>query len=149
MFPLPFHLPAYEDKQKQKRSAITERPWFSVPQASGTKAGDTLRKLGLSPKAPAGKPPLDPTHLGVVRRKSRDRQEASAEEEEATVAAVGAPLAQESKHGWDSVAESTPLGTPAETDPVSERANENPPSDSAASLVADYSDSSSEADVEL
>ncbi|XP_015272150.1 PREDICTED: coiled-coil domain-containing protein 130, partial [Gekko japonicus] len=139
-------LGSYEDKQKQKRSAIAERPWFSVPQASGTKANDTLRKLGLSAKSPAGKSPLNLTHLGVVRRKSRDRPGASTEEEEEEVAAA-APLAQENRLGRDGVAESASLGAPAQTDLVSQTADEKPPCDSAASLVADYSDSSSDAEL--
>ncbi|XP_077185917.1 putative splicing factor YJU2B isoform X2 [Paroedura picta] len=139
-------LGSYEDKQKQKRSAIAERPWFSVPQTSGTKAGDALRKLGLSPKPPASKSPLDPAHLGVVRRKSRDNHGASTEEEAAVVAA---PLAQQGEQGWHGMAESVPLGSPVQTDPVAQTAEGNPPCDSSTSLVADYSDSSSDTDAGL
>ncbi|KAL8164516.1 UNVERIFIED_CONTAM: hypothetical protein K2H54_052710 [Gekko kuhli] len=142
-------LGSYEDKQKQKRSAIAERPWFSVPQATGTKASDTLRKLGLSAKSPAGKSALDLTHLGVVRRKSQDRPGTSTEEEEEEVAAVAAPLAQQNRLARDGVAESASLSTPAQADLASQTADEKPPCDSAASLVADYSDSSSDADADL
>nr|XP_056718887.1 probable splicing factor YJU2B [Euleptes europaea] len=132
-------LGSYEDKQKQKRSAIADRPWFLSPQASGTKASDTLRKLGLSGKSPAGKSPIGTTSLGVVRRKSRDGQGVSMEEEEA---AAAPPVQENSRDG-------APLDTPAVTELGSQTAEENPPCSSAASLVADYSDSSSDADAEL
>ncbi|XP_048343401.1 probable splicing factor YJU2B, partial [Sphaerodactylus townsendi] len=133
-FGSPFHLPAYEDKQKQKRSAIADRPWFSSPPASGTKSNDTLRKLGLSGKSPAGKSPIDMTSLGVLRRKSRDGPGASTEE-----------VAAEDRQGRDSA----PLDAPAVADGGSQTAEGNASCSSAASLVADYSDSSSDADAEL
>lgn len=58
-------LPAYEDKQKQKRTEISSRSWF--PSA---KAGDALKLPGLGTKTSSSPAPCD--HLGIVRRRPTD-----------------------------------------------------------------------------
>ncbi|XP_053860773.1 LOW QUALITY PROTEIN: probable splicing factor YJU2B [Vidua macroura] len=61
---------SYEEKQRLKRSEISQRSWFS-PRA----AGGALQKLGLgsprAPRAPPG-PPATPAGLGIVRRKAAE-----------------------------------------------------------------------------
>lgn len=75
--PLLFLPPAYEDKQKLKRTEIISRSWF--PSASGpsnsSKAGSVLKKLAQNRKsAPAGAP-ITVGGLGIVRRQSREISE--------------------------------------------------------------------------
>lgn len=69
--------PAYEDKQKLKRTEIISRSWF--PSTSGpsncSKAGSVLKKLAQNRKsAPAGSP-ITVGGLGIVRRQSRETSE--------------------------------------------------------------------------
>ncbi|XP_053158566.1 probable splicing factor YJU2B [Hemicordylus capensis] len=137
-------LGSYEDKQKQKRNAIADRPWFSPAQASSTKANDTLKKLGLSGKSLAGRSPVVINHLGVVRRKSRDRESASAEKDSET----SEPLAQVNGQHQDSAAHKVLLDSPTGHEVDSRMAEGSPPSSFAASLVADYSDSASDPEAE-
>uniref|UniRef100_A0A4W3H1K4 Probable splicing factor YJU2B n=1 Tax=Callorhinchus milii TaxID=7868 RepID=A0A4W3H1K4_CALMI len=72
-------LDSYEDKQRMKRQEITARPWLP-PAASpgGDRAGETLKKLGLS-KATPGKVSHGlaltgrlPCQLQIVRRKAEE-----------------------------------------------------------------------------
>ncbi|NXW75319.1 CC130 protein, partial [Hirundo rustica] len=62
---------SYEEKQRLKRSEISQRSWFA-PGAARAAAG-TLQKLGLgaarAPKAPPAPPPT-PAGLGIVRRRT-------------------------------------------------------------------------------
>ncbi|XP_058275142.1 probable splicing factor YJU2B [Hirundo rustica] len=108
---------SYEEKQRLKRSEISQRSWFA-PGAARAPAG-TLQKLGLgaarAPKAPPGPPPT-PAGLGIVRRRTG--------EEGATPASRETPEAGPE-----------PPVSPPRTPPAS------PP---APSLVADYSDSGSD-----
>lgn len=62
---------AYEEKQRLKRSEISQRSWFGPGTARA--AGGALQKLGLgagrAPRAPPGPPPT-PAGLGIVRRRA-------------------------------------------------------------------------------
>uniref|UniRef100_A0A674GVX6 Probable splicing factor YJU2B n=1 Tax=Taeniopygia guttata TaxID=59729 RepID=A0A674GVX6_TAEGU len=61
---------SYEEKQRLKRSEISQRSWFGPRTAGGA-----LQKLGLGsprpPRAPLGPPPT-PAGLGIVRRKAAE-----------------------------------------------------------------------------
>ncbi|XP_066472755.1 probable splicing factor YJU2B [Tiliqua scincoides] len=138
-------LGSYEDKQKQKRNAIADRPWFSPAQASRTKANDTLKKLGLSGKSPAGKSPVDLSNLGVVRRKSREREGASTEDDSEALDST----AQINRQDQDSEAKGVSLDSPVGPDVGSQVTEGNLRSSCTASLVADYSDSASDTEAEL
>lgn len=75
-------LDSYEDKQKQKRTAISSRSWFASTQgpvntSSSSKVTDTLKKLGLGGKVTPKLPSVDghgsiADSLGIVRRKSKE-----------------------------------------------------------------------------
>lgn len=135
---------AYEDKQKQKRSEIIDRPWFSPAQVSNIKASDTLKKLALTGKSPAGKSPAALSNLGVVRRKSRDKEQTCAEECESS-----SPPGQADSQPQDSALNRVSCDSPVVAEMDSPKAEGSPPSNLAASLVADYSDSASDPEAEL
>ncbi|NXC92513.1 CC130 protein, partial [Cercotrichas coryphoeus] len=63
---------SYEEKQRLKRSEISQRSWFSPGTARA--AGGALQKLGLgaarAPRAPPGPP--TPAGLGIVRRRAAE-----------------------------------------------------------------------------
>lgn len=67
--------PAYEDKQKLKRTEIISRSWFSStpgPRTGSSKAGSVLKKLARNRRcAPVGSP-ITVEDLGIVRRRSRE-----------------------------------------------------------------------------
>ncbi|KAH0628731.1 hypothetical protein JD844_010196 [Phrynosoma platyrhinos] len=128
------------DKQKQKRSEIADRPWFS-----NTKANDTVKRLAFPGKSAAGKSPVAMSSLGVVRRKSRDKEQSSVEEESDPSDLTVQVCRQDQDRHVDGVPLDLPVGP--EVDP--QKAEGSPPSSLAASLVADYSDSASDSEAEL
>lgn len=83
--PPPFSLPpAYEDKQKLKRTEIISRSWF--PSASGpgsgsssisgsSKAGGVLKKLAQNRRSATAGGLISVGDLGIVRRQSREISE--------------------------------------------------------------------------
>ncbi|KAJ6657728.1 hypothetical protein lerEdw1_002229 [Lerista edwardsae] len=143
-------LGSYEDKQKQKRNKIADRPWFLSAQTSRTKANDTLKKLGLSGKSAVGKSPVDftqksPSNLGVVRRKTREREGGSTEDD----SEASDPTTQINRQDQDSPAKRVSLDSPVRPDVGSQVTEGNPRSSCTASLVADYSDSASDTEAVL
>uniref|UniRef100_A0A2D4I681 Uncharacterized protein n=1 Tax=Micrurus lemniscatus lemniscatus TaxID=129467 RepID=A0A2D4I681_MICLE len=126
---------AYEDKQKQKRNEIVDRPWFS-----STKTNDTLKKLAFVGKSPSSKSLVPLNSLGVVCRKSRDTKQTSSEGETFDAPAqVNRQDNGTSEMFFDS---SGPSGG-------SQKPEGSLPSSFATSLVADYSDSASGSEAEL
>ncbi|KAF1594661.1 UNVERIFIED_CONTAM: hypothetical protein FQV15_0005392, partial [Eudyptes pachyrhynchus] len=121
---LKYHSPdSYEEKQRMKRTEISSRSWF--PPAAGGRTGEALRKLGLGGRG-----------LGIVRRRSGEGPEGPAEpggleEDETTPRSPPAPTSE------------LPGGADAGTAPRVPP-DAVPPAPPTASLVADYSDSSSE-----
>uniref|UniRef100_A0A8D0DTP1 Probable splicing factor YJU2B n=1 Tax=Salvator merianae TaxID=96440 RepID=A0A8D0DTP1_SALMN len=140
-------LGSYEDKQRQKRSEIIDRPWFSSTPVSSAKASDTLKNLSRSGKSPVGRSPVDMTHLGVVRQKSKDRERASTEEANETSTEKANETIQVNRQEQGSVANRMSLDSYAESALASPKTEENASSSFPASLVADYSDSEAEADL--
>ena len=72
-----FSPPAYEDKQKLKRTEIISRSWFpSTPGASASssssKTNSVLKKLAQNRRATPTSSPVTMGHLGIVRRRSRE-----------------------------------------------------------------------------
>ncbi|KAM6233245.1 putative splicing factor YJU2B isoform 1-T1 [Porphyrio hochstetteri] len=128
---------SYEEKQRMKRTEISSRSWF--PSAAGARAGEALRKLGLGARAQRGRggppssatPPATLTGLGIIRRRSGEGCEGSVEPEKGEMTPRSPPKMQ---GGGDA-------GTAPQSPPGAE-----PPAPLTASLVADYSDSSSEAE---
>ncbi|XP_075594209.1 LOW QUALITY PROTEIN: putative splicing factor YJU2B [Balearica regulorum gibbericeps] len=133
---LKYHSPdSYEEKQRMKRTEISSRSWFP-PAVGGGRAGEALRKLGLGGRALWGRggTPATPTGLGIVRRRSGEGPEGPAE--------PGGPEQGETAPHSPPAAPSEPQGG---GDPGT-APHADPPAPLAASLVADYSDSSSEAE---
>ncbi|XP_067416477.1 probable splicing factor YJU2B [Emydura macquarii macquarii] len=136
-------LDSYEDKQKLKRTEISGRSWFPPAQASGGKATDTLKKLGLAGKALPPKAPITISHLGIVRRKSRDGPEG--------LLSPGESVEPEAQSG-----DSATPGTPQRCSPMADgdalpavgSAGASCSASLNSSLVADYSNSSSDSEVE-
>lgn len=115
-----------------KRTEISSRSWF--PPAAGGKAGEALRKLGLGGRALRGQggPPATPAGLGIVRRRGGEGPEGPAE--------PGGPEQGET-------APRSPPAPPSEPQAGGDAGTAPPAAPPApASLVADYSDSSSEAE---
>lgn len=129
---------AYEDKRKQKRNEIVDRPWFSSP-----KTNDTLKKLAFVGKSPSSKFLVPLNSLGVVCRKSKDTKQVSSEGESNTSDAPAQVNRQ------DSGASEMLLDSSTRPSGGSQKAEGSPPSSFAASLVADYSDSASGSEAEL
>ncbi|KAG6930322.1 coiled-coil domain containing 130, partial [Chelydra serpentina] len=144
-------LPAYEDKQKLKRTEISGRSWFPPAQAPGGKASDTLKKLGLAgkaapPKALTGGSQITVGHLGIVRRKSREGPESLRSPGESTE--QGARTGGQSR---DAAAHGTPQqSSPVATDDVLPAVGTASTCSASlsSSLVADYSNSSSDSEVD-
>ncbi|XP_075382044.1 putative splicing factor YJU2B [Mycteria americana] len=136
---LKYHSPdSYEEKQRMKRTEISSRSWF--PPAAGSRAGEALRKLGLGGRALRGRggPPATPAGLGIVRRRCGEGPEGPAE--------PGGPERGETTPRSPPAPAGEPQGgAGAGTSPrVAPRAATTAPP--TASLVADYSDSGSEAE---
>ncbi|XP_032067958.1 coiled-coil domain-containing protein 130 [Thamnophis elegans] len=131
-------LDSYEDRQKQKRNEIVDRPWFS-----SSKTNDTLKKLAFVGRSPSSKSLVPLNSLGVVCRKSRDAKQTPSEGES------NASDAPAQVNRQDSGASEMPFDSPARPSGGSQKAERSPPSTFAASLVADYSDSASGSDAEL
>lgn len=129
---------AYEDKQKQKRNEIVDRPWFS-----SSKTNDTMKKLAFVGKSPSSKSFAPLNSLGVVCRKSRDTKQTSNEGESNTSDAPAQVNRQ------DSGANEMLFDSSARPSGGSQMAEGSPPSSFATSLVADYSDSASGSEAEL
>ncbi|XP_063150407.1 probable splicing factor YJU2B [Candoia aspera] len=136
-------LGSYEDKQKQKRNEIVDRPWFSSTQLSSPKTSDTLKKLAFVGKSPPGKSPVPLNSLGVVCRKPRDTKRASSEGE------GNASDATAQINRQDSGASKALLDSSTTPSGGFQKTEGSPPSSFAASLVADYSDSASGSEAEL
>lgn len=134
---LKYHsLDSYEDKQKLKRTEISGRSWFPPAPAAAGKATDTLKKLGLagkalSPKGPAGGSPITSGRLGIVRRRSREGPESVAHGTH-----TGRP-------SCDGTAQPSSPAASGDSLPAVGTASATTLS---SSLVADYSDSSSDSD---
>uniref|UniRef100_A0A8B9RZN0 Probable splicing factor YJU2B n=1 Tax=Accipiter nisus TaxID=211598 RepID=A0A8B9RZN0_9AVES len=132
---LKYHSPdSYEEKQRMKRTEISSRSWFSP--ATGGRASEALRKLGLGGRALRGRggPPATLAGLGIVRRRSGEGPEGPAEpgEPERGETTPCSPPAPASEPQGGAEAGTAPPATP--------------PAAPSTSLVADYSDSSSEAE---
>ncbi|KAJ1134825.1 hypothetical protein NDU88_001271 [Pleurodeles waltl] len=166
-------LDSYEDKQKQKRTAISSRSWFASAQgpvtttSSSSKVSDTLKKLGLGGKV-TPKPPSVDGHgliadsLGIVRRKSKEGLECHKNStipcEDSLEKEQNVPRVTEQAD--DSVHDGTSSLSSLDHQDLeklknSERSDSCPPTTPPAalslanlgsSLVADYSDSSSESE---
>lgn len=117
---------SYEEKQRLKRSEISQRSWFA-PGGTARAGGGALKKLALGAgRAPRGPPAPAPTPagLGIVRRRAGE-DGGGAEE-----APRGNPETGSDPPGAAPQAGGAPPGPPAAAP--------------APSLVADYSDSGSE-----
>ncbi|XP_062367762.1 probable splicing factor YJU2B [Cinclus cinclus] len=112
---------SYEEKQRLKRSEISQRSWFAPGTARA--AGGALQKLGLgtgrAPRTPPGPPPT-PAGLGIVRRRAGEEGGG----------AEGTPP--------------VPRGTPEAAPQAGGAPQDGAAAAPAPSLVADYSDSGSE-----
>lgn len=109
-----------------KRMEISTRSWFS-PSASG-RTSEALRKLALGGRTLRGPPTATPAGLGIVRRRSGEGPEGPAE--------PGGPERDET----------TPRSPPGPQGDAEAGTAPRVPPNTATSLVADYSDSSSEAE---
>ncbi|XP_038640486.1 coiled-coil domain-containing protein 130 homolog [Scyliorhinus canicula] len=144
---------SYEDKQRMKRKEITSRPWFTSPQVAG---GETLKKLGLS-KVPTPKSLNSPngfaaSDLGIIRRKSgacsasQKHQPLLVSMDQDSRLEAGSRIDQRDQAADRTSQESESslrgeAGFSLQTETVMD-------SDvNTSSLVADYSDSSSDADI--
>ncbi|XP_039369604.1 coiled-coil domain-containing protein 130 [Mauremys reevesii] len=150
---LKYHsLDSYEDKQKLKRTEISGRSWFPPAQAPAGKATDTLKKLGLAgkavpPKALAGGSHVAIGHLGIVRRKSREGPE--------SLRSAGESMEHGARTGGQS-RDSAARGMPQQSSPVADSdvlpaegtASTSCSASLSSSLVADYSNSSSDSEVD-
>ncbi|XP_067170788.1 probable splicing factor YJU2B isoform X1 [Apteryx mantelli] len=141
---LKYHsLDSYEDKQKMKRTEISSRSWFPPAPAPSGKAGDALRKLGLGGRAPPGRAAPGTSAasacLGIVRRRSRDGPEGPAEPV-APEQAETAPGGLGEPSGAPEAGAAPRDGSPASPGPAPTASGHN------TSLVADYSDSSSDSE---
>ncbi|XP_014748707.1 PREDICTED: coiled-coil domain-containing protein 130 [Sturnus vulgaris] len=120
---------SYEERQRLKRSEISQRSWFSAGTARPA-AGGALQKLGLgaarAPRAAPGPPPT-PAGLGIVRRRAG---------EEGGGAEGPPPVPRETPEAGPDPPAAAPQAGGATPDP--------PAAAPAPSLVADYSDSGSD-----
>ncbi|XP_060710831.1 probable splicing factor YJU2B [Hemiscyllium ocellatum] len=153
---LKFHtVDSYEDKQRLKRKEITSRSWFASSQvAMGEKAGETLKKLGLnkilttkSTNSPNG---FAASNLGIIRRKSESQKQQSlliSREKDSGLKMRS--RTHQKDHVPDSTTEECVSDLKEEAD-ISLQTEVMIDSDrdlNTSSLVADYSDSSSDTDV--
>ncbi|XP_067877419.1 probable splicing factor YJU2B isoform X2 [Heterodontus francisci] len=149
---------SYEDKQRMKRKEITSRSWFASPQVTvGEKAGETLKKLGLgkisTAKSLNNLNGFAASDLGIIRRKSG---ECSTRQKQRTLLVsrdTDSRLEMGSRNDhWNDVSDSTSQESDGSLRrgagfPLRSEAVTNSDQDAnTSSLVADYSDSSSDAD---
>lgn len=130
-------LDSYDDKQKMKRKEIVTRSWFSSQQTpNSSKVGDTLKKLGI-PKGPSKLTNtcavISVSDLGIVRRKCAESPEAKSSSLDTACENVG--ISGHCSRDIDTTAD-----TSVHEMETSDRRS------SGTSLVADYSDSSSDAE---
>lgn len=166
-----FSPPAYEDKQKLKRTEIISRSWFpSTPGASASssssKTNSVLKKLAQNRRATPTSSPVTMGHLGIVRRRSREVPESP--QHPAETFKSGEPQLPEetnqnrpkspqdcSLETAETPKNSSPLGQeescqdrpqpPPDTSPEAPNPQDTPqPCSLGSSLVADYSGSESE-----
>lgn len=151
-------LDSYEDKQRMKRKEITSRSWFAAPQVTvGEKTADVLKKLGLN-KISTAKSLNSPngiavSDLGIIRKKSAEQP--VSQKERADMSSRDSQPMMETESGMDqesfvsnclSQARDTCYKGEAESPPRIEAMTDAERDVSANSLVADYSDSNSDAD---
>ncbi|XP_069834525.1 probable splicing factor YJU2B [Dendropsophus ebraccatus] len=126
-------LESYDQKQQKKRSEISSRSWFSpTGDRKIQTTGNSIKNLIIRPKSPLS-PGASAMALGVVRRTSKDGTQTDSKKETGEETAAG------SSNGACGQLEGSETRTCSSTAP-------QPPS-STSGLVADYSDSSSEAEV--
>ncbi|XP_041032875.1 coiled-coil domain-containing protein 130 homolog [Carcharodon carcharias] len=150
---------SYEDKQRMKRKEITSRSWFASPQvAVRERAGETLKKLGLSKisttkslNSPNGFAASD---LGIIRRKSGECSASQKQQPLLVSRDKDSRLEMRSRiNQRDQVADSTSqesdnsLKEEAGFSLQIEAVMDSDRDANSSSLVADYSDSSSDADI--
>ncbi|XP_067829041.1 probable splicing factor YJU2B [Heptranchias perlo] len=149
---------SYEDKQRMKRKEITSRPWFASSQTTvGEKAGETLKKLGLSKvstvkslNSPNG---IVASDLGIIRRKSgecsvhqKERQHSASRDTDFRME-MGSRNDQISRVSDRTSQESdSSLRADAGSPLRSETVIDTDRGTNTSSLVADYSDSTSDTD---
>ncbi|XP_032868025.1 coiled-coil domain-containing protein 130 [Amblyraja radiata] len=151
-------LDSYEDKQRMKRKEITSRSWFAAPQVTaGEKTADVLKKLGLN-KISTAKSLNSPngiavSDLGIIRKKSAEHP--VSQKERADMSSRDSQPMMETESGMDresfvsnclSQARGTCYKGEADSPPRTEAMTDAERDVSANSLVADYSDSNSDAD---
>ncbi|XP_059848245.1 probable splicing factor YJU2B isoform X1 [Hypanus sabinus] len=151
-------LDTYEDRQRLKRKEITSRSWFSAPQAvSREKTGDVLKKLGVSKisttKSVNSPSAIVASDLGIIRKKSAEFS--VNQKEQPNLISRDTQTTVETGNGNDQrslisdcMGEERSSSVKGEDDslPQSEVARDTDQDVSANSLVADYSDSNSDAD---
>ncbi|XP_048377875.1 probable splicing factor YJU2B [Stegostoma tigrinum] len=146
---------SYEDKQKLKRKEITSRSWFAPSQVTvGEKAGETLKKLGLnkisttkSTNSPNG---FAASNLGIIRRKAESQKQQSllvSREKDSSLEMIN--RTDQKDHIPDRTPEENVNDLRGETDIYlqTEAVVDSDRDLSTSSLVADYSDSSSDTDI--
>lgn len=151
-------LDSYEDKQRMKRKEITSRSWFAAPQVTvGEKTADVLKKLGLN-KISTAKSLNSPngiavSDLGIIRKKSAEHP--VSQKERADMSSRDSQPMMETESGMDqesfvsnclSQARDACYKGEAESPPRTEAMTDAERDVNANSLVADYSDSNSDAD---
>uniref|UniRef100_UPI00398E420E probable splicing factor YJU2B n=1 Tax=Pristiophorus japonicus TaxID=55135 RepID=UPI00398E420E len=142
---------SYEDKQRMKRKEITSRSWFASPQVTvGEKAGETLKKLGLSKilKAKSSSSPngIAASDLGIIHRKSGEYSASQTERPLLARMELRGENDQRS-HISDSTSRESNGSLKVEGSPHrTEAAIDMEQEANTSSLVADYSDSSSDTD---
>lgn len=134
-------LESYDQKQQKKRSEISSRSWFSpAGDRKLQTAGNSMKKFMIQPKPPPS-PGASAIALGVVRRTSKDGNQSDSKSRTAEEAAPGQSnggQGQPGDRGTQTVRSTAP--------PAAQDGDPKPPA-SISRLVADYSDSSSEAEV--
>ncbi|XP_049644490.1 probable splicing factor YJU2B [Suncus etruscus] len=143
-------LDSYEDKQKLKRSEITQRSWFPAapgPASSTPKTSSrVLKKLLQARRAPPTSGSITGCDLGIVRRPARGGDPSNS------------PQLQGTSQDSPSISQDRPIApqdsptisqdmsiTPQESwQDAPQTPEDQPPKGLSSSLVADYSDSESE-----
>ncbi|XP_029440986.1 coiled-coil domain-containing protein 130 [Rhinatrema bivittatum] len=126
-------LDSYEDKQKLKRSEISNRSWFPA-----TSRSDALKKLDLGLKAMPKPPPSSSSsasQLGIIRRRARDQGTSTCLEQATRLVHPGSPGL------W-----AGPVPESLGADDAPGREEPAPLEGFPSSLVADYMDSSSDSE---
>ncbi|KAG8441442.1 hypothetical protein GDO86_006981 [Hymenochirus boettgeri] len=144
-------LESYEEKQKKKRSEISNRSWFSsTADVSPTTAGNSLKKLSIRPKASVTA--INPISLGVVRRPSKEESKGEEVLAKSLGSCVNGPkeehVNEKCQHKKENVGSRERENCPLQPDSISASpAQDQMPTTSTTSsscLVPDYSDSSSD-----